>query len=98
MGLPAPSLADLSASQELFMTAQLVGVDLGPWPKVRAWLKRTEKALPNSWPKANATLNKVLRGREAKKAAAIAAKLAEKKLDEGIDASATATPLIKSKL
>ncbi len=67
MGQSSPSIADLSASTELHMTAQLVGVDLTPFPKVQAWLLRVEKALPNSWPEAHGTLNKIVARRKEKK-------------------------------
>jgi len=73
MGQAQPSIADLSAATELYMTAQLVGLDLkAAYPKVHAWLQRTEQALPQAWPTAHATLNKVIAKRAAKKAAAAA--------------------------
>jgi glutathione S-transferase len=74
MGQSLPSIADLSAANELYMTVQLVGYSLTPYPRVARWLERVQRATtPNSWPVANATLDKIVRGRAAKKAAAAAA-------------------------
>jgi glutathione S-transferase len=73
MGQSLPSIADLSAANELYMTVQLVGYSLTPYPRVTRWLERVQRATtPNSWPIANATLDKIVRGRAAKKAAAAA--------------------------
>jgi len=78
MGMSHPSIADLAASTELFMTQQLTGFDLAPWPRVVAWLDLVKKSLPDSWPRAHTSLMKVVKARSARKAAAEAKAAAEK--------------------
>lgn len=69
MGMTHPSIADLAASTELYMTQQLTGFDLSPWPRVVAWIDLVKQSLPDSWPRAHTSLMKVVKARKAKKAA-----------------------------